>query len=176
MKAINSPNVKKINLKFITVALLNIFLLTSAFAQKPGYSGNWTLNESKSQMGEGRGRMAATKLKISQDTIAIVLEKTSKRQTGEEFTSKEIITLDGKVCENKLFENRTRKSTANWSADGKSLVINSTSVFERDGNTMEVKSAETYKLSADGSSLTIDLTATTPRGERKQTLVYDKAK
>jgi len=157
--------------------ILNIFFLSSAFTfaqDKPNFSGNWILNEGKSQMGEGRGRMAASKIKISQDDNAITLEKTSARPTGEEFTSKETITLDGKECVNTIFDNRTRKSTANWSADGKLLTINSTSVFERDGNTMEIKSVEIFKLSDDGNTLSIDATSSSPRGERKQTLVYDK--
>jgi hypothetical protein len=174
-----SLKVRKTDKKILTFILLNLFLLTSAltFAQKPNYAGDWNLNEGKSQLGEGgRGRMAANKLKITQDANAIVLERTSKRQTGEEFTSKETITLDGKECENTLMENRTRKSTANWSADGKSLTISSSSVFERDGNKMEMKSVEIFKLSDDGSTLSIDATSTSPRGDRKQTLAYDKAK
>jgi hypothetical protein len=178
MKTINSLKVKKTDSKILTFIFSTIFLLTSALtmAQKPNYAGSWTLNEGKSQMGEGRGRMAPSKLKISQDDNSIVLERTSKRQTGEEFTSKETITLDGKECENTIFENRTRKSTANWSADGKLLTISSTSVFERDGNKMEMKSVEIFKLSDDGNSLSIDVTATSPRGDRKQTLAYDKVK
>ena len=178
MKTLNSLKIIKTNTKVLAFILLNICLLTCGltYGQKPNYAGSWTLNEGKSQLGDGRGRMAATKLKISQDANAIVLERTSKRQTGEEFTSKETITLDGKECENTLFENRTRKSTANWSADGKLLTINSTSVFERDGNKVEMKSVEIYKLSDDGNTLSIDVTASSPRGERKQTLAYDKEK
>ncbi len=178
MKTLNSLKVIKANTKVLTFMLINIFLLTCGltFGQKPNYAGDWTLNEGKSQMGEGRGRMAASKIKISQDAIAITLERTSKRQTGEEFTSKEIITLDGQPCENTIFENRTRKSTANWSADGKSLIINSTSVFERDGNKTEMKGVEIFKISDDGNALSIDVTSSSPRGERKQTLAYDKVK
>jgi hypothetical protein len=73
-------------------------------------------------------------------------------------------------------ENRTKKSTANFSADGKLLTISSSAVFERDGNKMEMKSTEIFKLSDDGNALVIDATSTSPRGERKQTLAYDKTK
>ena len=178
MKTLNSLKVIKTNTRVLTFVLINIFLLTCGltFGQKPNFAGDWTLNEGKSQMGDGRGRMAASKIKISQDANAITLERTSKRQTGEEFTSKETITLDGKESENTIFENRTRKSTANWSADGKSLTINSISVFERDGNKMEIKSVEIFKLSDDSNTLSIDATSSSQRGERKQTLAYDKAK
>jgi hypothetical protein len=178
MKTLNSLKVMKTNTKVLTFIFINIFLLTCGltFGQKSNYAGSWTLNEGKSQMGDGRGRMAASKIKIAQDANAITLEKTSARPDGEESTSKETITLDGKECVNTIFDNRTKKSTTTWSADSKLLTINSVSVFERDGNTMEIKSVEIYKLSDDGNTLTIDATSISPRGERKQTLAYDKAK
>lgn len=180
MKARNksSVNVRK---PLLVLGLLNIFLLSSvlSFAQKTNLSGNWTLNAAKSSLGEGgeggRGPRAAAKIKIIQDENSIVLEKTSSRPSGEEFTSKETITLDGKECENTLFGNRTRKSTATWTDDGKALSINSVSVFERDGNRMERKSVEVFKLSDDGNTLTIESTSSSQEGERKRTLSYDKA-
>ena len=163
----------------LSLILVSLYLCfgASTFAQKINLSGTWNYNEGKSQLGEGgRGRMAATKIKITQDDGKILLEKTSNSPTGEEFTSKETITLDGKECENIIMENRTKKSTANFSVDGKLLTISSLSVFERDGNKMEIKSIEIFKLSDDGNALAIDATSTSPRGERKQTLAYDKAK
>jgi hypothetical protein len=172
-----STNGKKGNMS-LTAFFMGIFILISAFtfAQKTNYAGAWTLNESKSQLGEGRFRMAASKLNITQDENAITLERTAKGPNGEDFSSKEKITLDGKESVNTLMQNRTKKSVATWSADGKVLTINGTSVFERDGNTMEIKSVENYKISDDGNVLTIDVTSTSPRGERKQTLVYEKGK
>ena len=176
MKTLNSLKIMKTNTQVLIFIFINIFILTCGltFGQKPSFTGNWTLNEGKSQMGDGRGRMAASKIKIAQDANAITMEKTSTSPSGDEFTSKEIVTLDGKESVNTIFDNRTKKSTATWSADGKLLTINSTSVFERDGNTMEIKSVEIYKLSDDGNTLSIDATSSSPRGERKQTLVYDK--
>jgi len=83
------------------------------------------------------------------------------------------MSLDGKPCDTGSPE-RPRTSAAVWSADGKFLVVNSTSVFERDGNRMEIKSTESWTLSGEGKVLTIELISTSPRGERKATLVYDK--
>jgi len=47
-------------------------------------------------------------------------------------------------------------------------------VFDRDGETMEMKSVEQWKLSDGGKILSIDSSSSTPRGERKATMVYDK--
>lgn len=142
-------------------------------AQKANFSGNWTFNESKSQMGEGRFR-TTSKMAIAQKDSVLTIERTSKGRDGEESTLSEKYTFNGKVCENTGFMNMVKKSTLVWSADNKILTINSISVFERDGNTMEIKAVEAFSLSDDGKTLTINSTNTSSRGERKQVIVYDK--
>lgn len=166
---------QQITTKALGLLILGLFLSfgMNVKAQKADFSGNWTFNESKSQMGEGRFR-AASKMAIVQKDSALTIERTSKRMNGEESTLSEKYTFNGKVCENAGFMNTVRKSTLAWSADNKILTINSTSVFERDGNTMEIKTVEAFSLSDDGKTLTINSTSTSPRGERKQVIVYDK--
>ncbi|WP_276481335.1 hypothetical protein [Paraflavitalea pollutisoli] len=137
------------------------------------FKGEWSFNEGKSKMGEGRMRMNATTLKVSNDGAAIVIERTSSFN-GESRTSSEKITTDGKPSENTVFGNSKKVSTAAWSASGEELTINATTNFERDGNTIEIKSVEIWKLLDGGKTLSIDATTTTPRGENKTTLVYDK--
>lgn len=167
----------KICAKFLSVILFGVFMSGSTvlMAQKTNFSGSWNFNEGKSQMGEGRFRMPAPKLTITQDETTLSMEKNVKGRNGEEMTLKEKYTLDGKVCENAGFMNTVKKSTVVWSADNKSITISSTSVFERDGNSMEIKTTEIYSLSEDGKTLTINTTNTSQRGERKQILTYDKA-
>jgi hypothetical protein len=161
---------------FMTILMVSILVCSSVtiFAQekKTDFSGLWKLDESKSQIGEGRGRMAATKMKITQDATTLSNEKTSVRQSGEEVTTTEKVTFDGRETDNSA-SNRQKKSTASWSADGKILTISSTTIFERDGNTMEIKSVEIYKPGTD-NTFTIESSSTSPRGESKATLVYNK--
>ena len=168
---------RKFNKRILSIILFGALLSFSAnlFAQKANFSGNWTFNEGKSQLGEGRFRSPASKLTIVQKDSTLNMERTVKRMDGEESTLNEKFTFDGKVCENTGFMNNVKKSTLAWSADNKTLTISSSSVFERDGNTMEIKSTEVITISDDGKTLTINTTNTSPRGERKQTLVYDKA-
>ena len=70
--------------------------------------------------------------------------------------------------------NTTRKSTVTWSADKTSLTIASTMVFERDGESREMKSSEMWKLAEDGKVLLQESTFPGPNGEMKRTLAYDK--
>jgi hypothetical protein len=156
--------------------LTGIFLLTSSvtFAQKVNFSGTWTYSETKSVVGEGGPRGAAVKMTIKQDGNTMSFEKTTRRQSGEENVSTENYTLDGKDCENPTFGDRTKKSTAIWSEDKKSLTITSKVVFEREGEQMEINTTEIFTLSEDKKNLSIDYTSKSSRGERKNTFVYDK--
>lgn len=166
----------KIGLLILSINLFSLFFFMSASlnAQRTNYSGTWIFNESKSQLGEMRFRAPASKLVMTQEENSLVLERTAKGRNGEEFTLKEKYTLDGKICENTGAMNTVKKSTITWSSDNKILTINSTAVFERDGNSMEIKTIEVFNLSNDGKVLTVNSTSTSQRGERKQTLVYDK--
>ena len=175
------PNSLKIKFagkrSFLSMSLILIFTVFSAFGQasKTNFSGTWNLNEGKSQLGEGPGRRAASKIVITQDANTLTAEKTSTRQSGESFTSTEKYNLDGDQSDNSG-ENRKRISTTSWSSDMKELTINSTTTFERNGNSMEMKSVEVYKLGSDGNSLVIETTSSSNRGEFKTSLYYDKAK
>jgi len=140
------------------------------------FSGEWQLNKEKSNFGEsGRGsRMAATKMIISQKEN-LKTERFSLNRDGEEVTTEETLTLDGKECKNETTRGE-RISTANISEDGKNLTINTTMKMERQGNEFEMQIKEVWSLENDGDSLVIDYTTTTSRGERNRTLYYDKVK
>lgn len=73
-----------------------------------------------------------------------------------------------------MFNTTTKKSTAIWSADKKSLTISSTMVFDINGESTEIKTVEVWKLADADKSLSIDSTSKSSRGVRETTLVYDK--
>lgn len=159
---------------FIGMLFFTVFQ-ANAQSTKTDFSGTWTFNESKSQLGEGPGRRAATQMVITQDANSLTNERTSTRQSGESFVMKEKYTLDGSESDNSS-ENRKKKSKASWSADMKDLTVTSNTVMERNGNSMEMKSTEVYKLSSDKQTLTIETTMSSQRGDFKTVLVYDLKK
>ena len=114
------------------------------------------------------------KVIITQDEKSFKLERTFKNQDGEDMKIDETYTLDGKESVNPVF-NTTKKSTATWSADKKSLTVASVMVFDMNGEQMEVKTVEIYKLGDGDKTLTIDSQSSSSRGERKALLVYDKS-
>jgi polyisoprenoid-binding protein YceI len=136
---------------------------------KPDFSGAWTLDPSKSEMGRmgggpGGGGMGEMTVVIKQTASELSIE----RKMGE-TVSTTVYKLDGTESVNKGPRGGEVKSTAKW--DGANLVIKSTQEGPQ-GGTME--STEVRGLSADGKVMTVDVTRQTPKGEMKQKMVFNK--
>jgi len=160
----------------LLMAAAAVVVLSSATVLNapPNFSGEWKLNESKSEMGQfGR---AAKKIKVeSVDAQGISYERTSTNQAGEEVVRKEKLTFDGKEVESTGgFGNAKTKSKATITDDA--MTINAVSVFDRDGQSMEVKRKEIWKLSDSGNVLTIEASSSFGDNNNTSKLVYDKAK
>jgi len=172
------PKEKRVNIRVIFFLFIVAFLMTSfvtdAAAKKAKFSGEWALNKEKSNIGEYGEMMASTKLIINQKGKKLAIERFGTSQDGENYTYTEKYTLDGKECENIIYETTKKKSTANWSEDKKSLTITSTIWFEFEGNELEVSLIEVLEFTDDGNSLSINQKASTDYGDLENTLVYDK--
>lgn len=158
--------------KLLPLLIAPAFLLS--FTANPGridLSGDWKLNESKSELGEFGGRFAARSIKIEQNEDAITISKTAPTRDGD-VTTTETLSFDGKVSETSAFGNAPKKSVAKWSEDGQSLIITYTIVFERNGQTSEIKGTETWSLK-DGS-LSLVTVSSSSRGDNTTKAVYDK--
>ena len=159
----------------ILIGLSVLFMVQVSAQTSPiNFSGNWTLNESKSVFGDGPFRWAATTLVVKQEANTIVIDRIMPGRDGEEMKMTGKYTLDGKVCENSGMMEMKVKSTVTWSADKKSFTLASTMIFEREGESMEMKSSEIWKQGETEKTLKIEATSPTPNGEMKTTLIYDK--
>ena len=159
----------------LTVSVICSLLLisTSSFAgEKTDFTGEWTLNEDKSDLGEGRV-FAAFKLTVKQEGNTIIIERTRAGRDGEERTTSETLTLDGKENINEG-ERGSSTSVLKWSDDGTTLTIKSKREFNRQGETFEMNSTEIWTLAEDGKTLKIQSDMSSSRGERSATLVYEK--
>lgn len=172
------PKEKRVNTKVLSFLFILFFLMISfvtyAVPKKVKFSGEWTLNKEKSYIPEYGEMMASTKIIINQKGEKFAIERFGTSQDEENYTYTEKYTLDGKDCENIIFETTKKKSTANWSEDKKSLTITSTIWFEFEGNELEVSLIEVLEFTEDGNSLSINQKASTDYGDLENTLVYDK--
>ena len=167
-------NKKMVYLKSGLLLVFSLLISSVSNAQSAAnFSGSWAFNESKSNMGEGGFRMTSQKLTITQNDKSFTLERSFTGQDGTERKTSETYTLDGKVSVNPVF-NTSKKSTAVWAADKKSLTVSSVMIFEMNGEKNEIKTVEVYKLADADKTLSINSQSTSSMGERKATIVYDK--
>lgn len=159
--------------KLLAILIAPAFLLAfTSIPAKINLSGEWKLNEGKSELGDFGARMAARTIKVDQKDDAITITKTSPSFNGDEVTTTETLSFDGKVSETTVFGTSTKKSTAKWADDGQSLAISYTILFERNGQTTEIKGTETWSL-ADGA-LSLVTVSSSPRGETTIKGIYTK--
>ncbi len=104
---------------------------------------------------------------ITQDGDALVLKRKVEFQ-GEERTFESRHTTDGKENINEGFRGSSVKSKTHW--EGAKLVTES--VMETPNGTRETK--EVRSLSADGKTMTVEITSKGGFGEGTRKMVYNK--
>lgn len=160
---------------FLTAAAFAFICISAAIVDKSNFTGEWTLNEKKSDLGEFGARFTPKKIKVEQKEDGLSIERVISFN-GEDRTTSEKLTLDGKESENTVFNNSKKKSTAKWSDDGQTLTVNSVTKLDRNGEILEIKSTETWKLMNEGKSLSLETVSTSSMGTNDVKAVFDKAK
>ncbi|MDF2191261.1 hypothetical protein [Paraflavitalea sp. CAU 1676] len=147
-----------------------VLLSFTTIRDRANFSGDWKLNESKSELGEFGGFVART-LKVEQKDNAITITRTIPGfNGGDPVTSTLTVSYDGKITETEGFGGSKRKTTAKWSGDGSALTVDNTIKFDMDGQTNEFKSTETWTIK-DGT-LSIVTYTNSPRGETTTKAFY----
>ena len=163
-------------LKRITALLIAPFLLLSLISKtNVDFSGEWKLNESKSDMGQ-YAPIVPLKIKAEQKADALAITKTSPGfDGGAEMIASETLGFDGKQVESKVAPGESKRTaSAKWSADGQTLTITYTLLLDFNGQLTEVKGTETWALSNEGKTLTTTNKSTSSFGENTYKGVYEK--
>ena len=181
----------KRNLMF--AAVLTLFVMAvSVSAQKASFSGTWTLDVAKSKLGE-RNSIASQTLTVVQSDKDVKVTTSTKRTPPPEGApggggpggrpgggmgsgeSSVTYNLDGKEVATeqegpmgKIPVKMTGKS------DGSKLWFSTSRTFNTPNGEMTQTTKESWSLSADGSTLTIDRETTSPRGSATTQSVYTK--
>jgi hypothetical protein len=147
--------------------LISAMIIMMAASAQTDFTGSWKLNNSKSKLGD-QFSMAPKEVIVTQSGNDMTIEKHSEFQ-GQEFTSKDKLTLDGKECVNDGMMDTKKKSTAVWDDAKKTLKIIS-KIPMQDGGEFAI--TEVYKL--DGGNFVCEMSATSSFGDMAETQVYDK--
>ena len=158
----------------IRLGFIHAFVLLFSFVllAQPDISGNWKLNEGKSQLGDGGTRMVSLMMTIKMDGNKISVESHRQGRDGQEMTIKDEYEIGGKTKSSD--ERRTKEATTSLSDDKSMIIVESLTKFDMNGNSVEIKAKEVYSLSSDGKTLTVKSDRSSPMGDFSTTLVYDK--
>jgi hypothetical protein len=157
----------------ILFAFVSLNLLSGSLYAQPNFSGSWAFNESKSTLGDGP-MMSATSMTINHQADLISIDLVQPSFDGGDEKRSEKYTLDGKESVNQGMMNSSVKTITTWSDDKKELKFAKNILFDMNGDNMEMKSTEAWRLSDDGKTLTVKSLMSSPMGDIDLTLIYDK--
>ena len=184
---------------FVIAAVLTLFVMAvSVSAQKAAsFSGTWTLDVSKSKLGE-RNNIESQTLTVTQTDKDIKIATATKRAAPPEGApgggggggrpgggmggpggpggdNSVSYNLDGKEVATEQETPRGKIPTKmSGKVDGGKLNLTTSRTFPGPNGDITSTTKETWSLSADGNTLTIDRESTSPRGSMSTTSVYTR--
>lgn len=161
----------------ILVVIMLLISPIALMAQTPtNFSGKWQYEKAKSVVDKLEPDFdGIIILEITQNAATISFAEVYKREGSADWkTAVESYKLDGKEQITK-HDVGTNKYSARWSADKKVLTITNTDTQKLKGVLQDFIVIDTYSLSADGKTLTIERYRKNPvTGETKAKKVYAK--
>ncbi len=154
-------------MKNIAIVLALVLFSSVAIGQKVNYSGDWKLNESKSELGYDFS-MAPASISVDHSKKTLDL-KTTNVWEGQEMVSESHFTLDGKEVTNIGFGDSETVSTAVADKKTKDITIVTNGDAEGIGEW-----TSTQVVSIKDGNLVIAFEAASDMGELVETYVFDK--
>jgi len=161
---------KKLLVFLIAPAILFSF---TSLPDKANFSGEWKLNEGKSDLGQF-APFAPRTIKVEQKADSIAITKTSPSFNGDMVTITETLPFDGKEVENTVFGNSKRKASGKWSDDGQAFTISYDIMLDFNGQTTEIKGTEAWVLADGGKTLVSQNNYSSSFGDNNAKGVYEK--
>lgn len=158
----------------ISLIVLLFFIASAAKAQIANFSGKWKRNDEKTTKGGLTLSINSipTSIEISQDGQAVTVKRNMRTGSGETRDYIEVLRFDGTPGETVTPSQLKRTSSIKWSADQMQIIEISTS---KDASGNEKQSwKQTFSLSADKKTLTIEAVATIDGAEYPLTEVFEK--
>lgn len=142
------------------------FLSATAFGQKVNFSGDWKLNESKSELGY-EFSLAPKSMTVEHTKKTLDLTSVSEWD-GQDIESKSHFTLDGEISENVGFAESVTKSTANFDKKAGSLKIVTNGSVEGMDYTI------TQTMTMKDGNLVVNSVGASDMGEVVEIFVFEK--
>lgn len=165
---------KSLLTQLLILVLAPVFLLSfTSLPDRVNFSGEWKLNPDKSDLGQF-ANFATTSIKTDQSNDAIIIARTAPSFQGDENTTSETLTFDGKETATKLIGESSKKSKMKWTDDGQSFSITYTLNLDFNGQQMVIQGTEKWSLANDGKTLVVENNSSSDFGDMTTKSVYDK--
>lgn len=146
----------KLVLSIITITL---FCTVKSYSQA-NFSGVWAIDNSKSYFGKVPTYVMPTSIELQKKSDSLFVTFKVTGQDGNPYKVSSKYDLTGKVVEKAISNGGTMRSIMIWSADHLGLTKNQTYYLSAKDPAQPTKTInETWTLSADGKTLTIQQTA-----------------
>jgi hypothetical protein len=180
-------------IKMIVLTLAFCMSAVGVYAQKADFSGKWTLDVAKSKLGE-RNNIETQTLTVAQTANDIKIDTATKRtpppsgtpggggggggggMMGRGGDGAATYMLDGKDMKSEIAGpgGAMVPVTTNGKIDGGKLLLSNSRTFTTPNGAITSTTKETWELSADGKTLTVNVERTSPRGTDTTTKVFVK--
>lgn len=161
--------------KFLPFSLAILFLVCSFFvkAQNNPLTGEWKLNKEKTVLATNQLFLLKIVIQVKGDSLFTT--RTYQNTDGQEYPFIENLSLSGKEGKIVIYD-MPRTAKATLSKDDDSIVLESTTTFYRDGQEVNMKAQETWKVESENKLLSIISKFTTSAGEVSLTSFFDRVK
>ena len=162
-----------------TLTVFMILLSAAVFAADVDFSGEWVLNQDKSEfpeMSESRGpgdgrRFAAANLTITQKENELTVSRAMIGRSGEERVRETVYDLSGKTTKQ---EGRRGPTMHTAKVEDNVLHIKSVRAMEREGTAFEIVTTQKWSVVDDGKGLLIESSMESQRGTMESKSYYEK--
>jgi mannan endo-1,4-beta-mannosidase len=152
-----------------------IYPLPLDFVKPADFSGEWTFDESASELDNSGTGSIPSKLAITKNNNDLDVKRTMVSEYSDPTIVDEQLTLDGKEKAMKApFGNSPLMVSAHESANGDTLFVDSKMTFNFGGRSSEWTTNEAWAIENNGQVLSIKQTSNSFRGKRTITTVYNK--
>ena len=153
-------------MKHLALILVLASFSITTFGQKVDFSGKWMLNREISELGP-QFSLAPESLTVEHSRKTLDMTSTTEFN-GQEYQISQHLTLDGKACENKGFNDSVTSSTATY--DKKSGIV---TIVTR-GTVQGSDYTLTQTMSLKEGMLVVASEAVSDMGTMNETFVFDK--
>lgn len=184
--------------KLLFLAVILCLFSMAAFAQKANYTGTWTLDISKSKLGDRAASIESMTWTVVQTDTELTVTTATKRAAPPADAparpaggggggmgagrgmgggdGKTVYSLDGKETKIEIDGQMGKiPVTLKAKSEGGKLNLSRSSTFTGPNGEITTTTKETWELGADGKTLTVNRESTSPRGTNTTTMVFTKS-